>query len=175
MTIHYGGRLRDVHLIDRLVAEVSDVAETLGWSYQTIDDETLRGIVLDVHENCEPVALLVDREGILRFPTEELDETVFVKTRYAPVDVHIAIVKLFRHLKERYFAEFKVDDDSGYWETGERQEFVKHHPCVSVLTDRFRAALADIDGPADDVGVGDLVERLEETLANVNQVSQKGS
>ncbi len=170
MTIHYEGRLRDVRAIDELVAEVSEVADLVGWTREAIEDETLRGIVLDVHEDCDPVVLLVDRDGILRFPSEEFDEPsrqVFVKTQRAPAETHMAIVTLFRHLEARYFAEFSVDDESGYWETGDRQEFVKHHSCVAVLTDRFTDAPANIADPAPEVGGGDLVARLECALAAV--------
>ena len=171
MTIHYRGRLRDVDMIADLVTEVSSLAETLGWTFQTIHDETLRGIVLEVHDDCDPVILLVDRDGTLRSPFEELDELslqLFVKTQYAPAEVHLAIVRLFRHVKKRYFAEFTVHDDSGYWETGERHEFVKHHPCVSVLTDRVAAAPSDATPPDDPVS-GDLVERLEKALGDLGQ------
>lgn len=168
-TIHYAGRLHGVELIDGLVAEVAGVAETVGWSYQAIDDGTLRGMVLGVHEDCEPVALLADRNGVLRYPLEDLDDDsrrVFVKTQYAPVDVHFAIVKLLGHLRERYFAELAVEDESGCCETGDRWEFVKHHPCVSVLTDRYLSVPVDLESPWRDVIGGDLIERLEGALAN---------
>ena len=54
--------------------------------------------------------------------------------------------------------------ESDYWDTGERLEFVRYHPCVSVLIDRFKAAPADFARPADGVDVDDFVEQMDEKL-----------
>ncbi len=50
------------------------------------------------------------------------------------------------------------------WDTGERLEFVRYHPCVSVLIDRFKAAPADFARSADGVDVDDFVEQMDEKL-----------
>ncbi len=54
--------------------------------------------------------------------------------------------------------------ESDYWDTGERLEFVRYHPCVSVLIDRFKSSPAELAPLADGVDVDDLVEQIEETL-----------
>ena len=99
------GRLRKVGDVTRLVEEVSDIAETLRWGLEVIDDKDLRGIVVTPHVQCEPLPLVFDREGVLRNPVllhDEMSEWVAVKTQYAPVDIHICLIKLVRHLERRY-------------------------------------------------------------------------
>ncbi len=54
--------------------------------------------------------------------------------------------------------------ESDYWDTGERLEFVRYHPSVSVLIDRFTAAPAVLTRPADGVDVDDFVEQMDETF-----------
>ena len=52
--------------------------------------------------------------------------------------------------------------ESDDWDTVERLEFIRYHPCVSVLIDRFKAAPADFARPADGVDIGSLAEPLDE-------------
>ena len=171
ITIHFSGRLRHFDLIDKLAAEVADIAEILGWSYEKLDDNRLRGILVTFHKDCDTLALLADREGFLQFPVEPLDDAsryVFVKTQFAPIEVHIVIVKLLRHLKNRYFAELEVTDEGGYWETGDQGELVKRRCRLAAIMDRVAAALDHVERPADDAPIEDLVSRVEDAIKNIS-------
>ncbi len=42
--------------------------------------------------------------------------TISVKTQFAGIEVHKAVIKLLKHLKEAYFSEFELSDEGGYWD-----------------------------------------------------------
>lgn len=39
-----------------------------------------------------------------------------VKTQYAGIETHQFIIQLFRYLNGKYFADFKMSDETEYWE-----------------------------------------------------------
>ena len=45
----------------------------------------------------------------------------FTKTQYAGADIHIKIIQLLKNLSEKYFSEFVVSDDSGFWDHGDEK------------------------------------------------------
>ena len=49
------------------------------------------------------------------------------KTQRGGPDTHIAIIKLFKYLEKKYFAEMNVSDEGNYWETSDK----------AVLQERF--------------------------------------
>ncbi len=104
----------------------------------------IKGINLDVHKGCSDIGFFFDSNGILRDPVEMASrlpgETIenndlpfsFVKTQYATPEIHITLIKLLRYLDEKYFQTFEVNDEGGYWETGdenalkEKMKFLDH-------------------------------------------------
>ncbi|MBI2899125.1 MAG: hypothetical protein HYY17_03005 [Planctomycetes bacterium] len=169
ITIHFQGRLRDRADVGRLVEEVADIARTLHWRRRTVDGD-LKGIRFHPHPDCEPVALLFDSGGRLRNPllagTDE-SGVCFVKTQFAPVEVHIAIVKLFRHLKKRYFSEFTVTDEGDYWESGDRRVLEEK---IAFLAEKIEEVGRRIAGVRTEPGdsAEDLVERIERCLSEMD-------
>ncbi len=97
---------------------------------EIIGDLCLKGISFSPHPKSENVALFFDAEGKLRAPmtvilllegtlTEE-QAWLSVKTQYAPLEIHITIVKLLKYLKQRYIPDLEVRDEAEYWETEDR-------------------------------------------------------
>lgn len=59
----------------------------------------------------------------------------FVKTQFAPPEVHPRIVTLLRSIAPE-FERLQVEDEGKYWETGDRDVLVGHQrPCARVLED----------------------------------------
>jgi hypothetical protein len=128
--IHYRGRLRDARDVPKLVAEVADVAESLGWKHTSVDGE-LYGISVTPHRKAGALALVFDRKGVLRDAARPKGRGGFVQTQEAPVAVHVAVVKLLKHLEKRYFARLEAADDGGYWRTGDLAELERRREAAS--------------------------------------------
>lgn len=60
----------------------------------------------------------------------------WTKTQFAGPDVHIAVCELLRSVKERYAPDLEILDDSGYYETGDRDKLLG----ALAYTDRILAA-----------------------------------
>lgn len=140
----------------------------------------LKGIHIAIHQDSEPLTFYFDSKGELRallsmvFPDiEKEDKTHFtsVKTQFAPIDVHITIIKLLKYLKKKYFKELKVFDEAGYWETGD-ENFLKEK--MKFLSDRIDAVekiLSESEAELNECkSVEEIVEKLEKILkANFNR------
>jgi hypothetical protein len=119
LSIHYSGTIKDSDLIDELIAEVSDICQSLSWTYRIIKEpnpDQLNGICFSP-EKCEPVFLTFLPGGRMCSPVNlmnrdiyeaneldaELIYTTSTKTQFAGADAHVAVIKLLRYLKEKYF------------------------------------------------------------------------
>src|SRR5258706_16433411 len=114
LSIHYKGRIKDVNLIPKLVDEVQDICTSLQWNYHLFDDELVKGICFSPPE-CEPLFVTFTKDGVLCSPILlQYDihpaTTISVKTQFAGIDAHKAVIKLLRHLKANYFSEFELND-----------------------------------------------------------------
>jgi hypothetical protein len=87
----------------------------------------LKGISLNVHKHCSSFDFFFDVNGILRDPVQmvktgqeqevepEALPFTFVKTQFAPPEIHITLVKFLRYLQEKYFQRLEVIDEGSYW------------------------------------------------------------
>jgi len=142
LTIHYQGRFRKRASLPEFIAEVSDIAETLNWPSHVFETDFLHDQVEQQHDGklygllitppeCEPLHLtfLSNRRmssvltlSVWGKPGAEDVRGLyrsFTKTQFGGPDVHIIIVNLMRYLSKKYFAGFKLYDESRYWETGD--------------------------------------------------------
>lgn len=87
----------------------------------------LKGISFTPHPKSETVWLFFDDQGNISSPIsivmrEEDDSGDFywlaVKTQFAGVEIHIAIIELFKYLKNKYISNLEVVDEGEFWETG---------------------------------------------------------
>lgn len=132
ITIHYRGTMDDVSQIEDMEDRVIDLAVALGgratvWRSFADHDPTraIRGVMLDMAPGQETMSLLVTPEGhlISLFEIEDAEKqplkepsSCFVKTQFGSEQGHIAIVYLLDALKERYFSNLSVLDESGFYE-----------------------------------------------------------
>ena len=100
----------------------------------------LKGIVLTLNPKCETLEFLFDSNGNLRDPISMVnisegtlkpeDVWISVKTQYAGPETHIGVIGLLKYLKKLYIPDLEVQDEGGYWETGnfkilkEKMDFV---------------------------------------------------
>jgi hypothetical protein len=157
VTIHFSGRLRSRADAPRVVEELLDIAQTLDWPHVIIDDAEDVGISVRPHPECESFLLLFDAQGALRNPVLESDG-YFCKTQFAPASVHVALVKLLRHLGKRWFAELTVVDEGGYWETGDLQELERHRRTVELALDHVERGLSHPEESDNDIA--SRIERI---------------
>jgi hypothetical protein len=129
-TIHLQGKLSSPELATALIDEVSSIASILEWDFSVVDDEHLRGISLFPDPRCDPLHLLFDRQGVLRYPESSLDsdgqhvvaQTVTMRTQGAPDDVTIGVATLLRQLDKHYFSELEVETVEGDWSESDPDE-----------------------------------------------------
>ena len=74
------------------------------------------GIEILPHAKCEPIRLEFSRS---------LTCNAFVKTGYAPLKTHMAVVEFLRAIKP-LAKSFKVEDEGEYWETGDAALLNRH-------------------------------------------------
>lgn len=69
----------------------------------------------------------------------------FVKTQFAPPDIHISIVKLLRFLQKKYIPDLQVIDEGEYWETGDRDLLIEKMRFLQNKLDQVEQALSTIN------------------------------
>lgn len=155
MSIHYSGYLHERSLLPALAEEINDICNSMGWDYhyfEATEDASLEGIYFAPAE-CEPLFLTFTPEGRLLSPISqitrdmlannglqpELIYTISCKTQHAGINTHIALIRLFRYLSKKYFREFVMDDEGGFWESDEQEvlqhKFAQCENAIKALTD----------------------------------------
>lgn len=135
VTIHYHGTLDRADSVEAVQDRVLDFALALGgraqYWYSRGDGaagRAVRGVIVDLAPGCDSMSLLFSEEGRL-VPLHDIeaaeqgplprDTFAFVKTQFAPVETHVAIVALLRFLKKSYASDLEVLDDGEYWESSD--------------------------------------------------------
>lgn len=186
ITIHYQGKLNRPDLADAFCEEMEDIARTMDWKYNVINDEPdsepfpVKGIIISPHEKSEPLVFTFDPEGNLRnafmlqFLGEEPDLTWYnhTKTQFAPPDVHIAIVKLLKYLQQKYIGNLKVTDEGSYWETGDADLLKKKMDFLNSRMDELAGLLETLETEQDE-NAETLAHKIEKLLQERMQVSFK--
>lgn len=188
LSIHYSGTIKDTALIDELITEVADICQSLNWTYHIINEpnaDQLNGICF-YPENCEAIFLTFLPGGRMCSPVNlmnrdiyeenglesELIYTTSTKTQFAGSDAHIAIIKLLRYLKEKYFSVFELDDEGMYWETMDEKVFLNQFARYEFLLDAVADALTGmIAVPGETpLSLADRIEKLlQEKLGKMNE------
>ena len=179
LSIHYSGKIRHPDLIEELNAEVADICNSLDWTFHIIkepDEDQLNGICFSP-EGCEPVFLTFLPGGRICSPVNlmnrdiyennELDKelvyTTSIKTQYAGPDAHMAVIKLLRYLKEKYFEKFELDDEGKFWETNDKQILLEQFARYEFLLNTVSESLSNmkaIPGESPE----SLTDRIEKVL-----------
>ena len=150
ITIHYKGRLNNLDLIEPFCNEIEDIAKDMDWKYNLLENDLqkpnlsriengeiighipLKGISLSLHKDAETLSFYFDKEGNIRnivsmaiLSEVEINEsTDYIKTQYAPIQIHITIIKLLKYIKSKYINNLQVIDEGEYW-VSENEELLK--------------------------------------------------
>jgi hypothetical protein len=179
LSIHYSGKIKSETLIEKLTLETEDICQSLNWKYQVIkkpNEDQLYGICFSP-DGCEPVFLTFLPGGRLCTPLnlmnrdiydrndvdKELMYTTSTKTQFAGPDTHIAVIKLLRYLKEKYFKEFELVDEGNFWETDDEkillEQFARYEFALNIVIDALSHMKTMTGEP-----VESLAERIEKVL-----------
>jgi hypothetical protein len=135
-------------------------------------DDRWRGVVIHP-PGCETLFLTFNRSGqliVYDTPWEEPESPgryqarthVWVKTQFSDPDTHIAVCSLLR-IVEKYAAEWEVEDEGGYWESGDRE-------ALAAQMERLNAAMAML---ASDEGRKVLEELLGEKIEGEIEIGKR--
>jgi hypothetical protein len=173
LSIHYSGRIKDAALIPSLIEEVKDICSILQWNYHLYNDENVKGISFSPAK-CEPVFLTFSGDNELYSPALlqyniSPATTISVKTQFAGVEAHKAVIKLFKYLKETYFSEFELSDEGGYWDNLDEeklnQQFNRYNYILNKVTGHLKEFKANENDTAESL-VGQLEKYLNERLSS---------
>lgn len=167
LSIHYSGRLKHIALLPQLVEEVKDVCNILGWRYYEDNDEVAKGISFTPPESetlnftFRPTGELVNKM-YLHYNIEP-SNTISVKTQFAGIEVHVAIIRLLKHLSAQYFSQFDLKDEGEYWETGDEEVLQKNVGAYNNMLCFVQTAMVDFKAHDGDTPQR-LADRLEKFL-----------
>jgi hypothetical protein len=85
------------------------------------------------------------------------------KTQRGGPDTHIAILKLFKYLEKKYFAEMNVSDEGNYWETSDKEVLQERFDEYTGLINSVKGAL-EKDGWAVTHEPFNLTKRMDDLL-----------
>jgi hypothetical protein len=155
LTIHYSGKLRNPESLSALITEAKDISESMHWANEVIErlpDVPVEGILISPNGS-EPLWLTFHEAGFLCNPLlysyvmevegkgipANAEQWLFTKTQYAGAEAHMALIKLMRHLSQKYFESFELHDESQFWETNDealcRKKFGESEKFLGMIGD----------------------------------------
>jgi len=194
ITIHYRGRIKSVDLIRPLVHEVTDIAKTMKWKYNTRDEDfavpysakfkhtakglgiggslSIKGISFQPHPSSEWFYLFFNKYRVLcdimayafEGKVRRKPVSISTKTQFAGPDVHMTVVKLLKYLAKKYFAEFEVTDEGHFWDTGDPEECTKSFYILGKSIETLGKVL---DAASDELGLAKSPEALVKKLEEI--------
>lgn len=167
LSIHYHGRFSKQAGLGRMVEEVRDIAAVFQWPYKIFETEfppgaletaaydgAIYGISVTPPE-CETLFLTFLSNGRMSTswalllldkmnsaPTDAYLYHVSVKTQFAGKEMHKLILNLLHHISGKYFSEFHLDDEGGYWNTWDEAildaAFERYTKCFDQITEAIQ-------------------------------------
>ena len=166
LSILFSGTIKNVQLIPQLTEEVQDICNELDWSHHVFDDEDFKVICFSPPE-CEPVFLTFHNSPELASPVTWQfglpTSPISTKTQFAGMQAHVALLKLLKHLKEKYFAVFELDDEGGYWNMWDKEVLKKQFGRYDFLLNALTETLKDFKSQPGETAES-LADRLEKFL-----------
>jgi len=175
ISIHYKGKLNKPELVNYLINEMAAISKEIEWEYELVDDkiQNVKGIITKPHKNSEPFSLLFNKNLdlvsiaclILEVNNNKVPHVESIKTQYAPLKIHISVIKLLKYFKSKYIANMEVFDEGDYWNTLDEQVLKKN---MNFLASRINIVADILEAHQDDIDKADtpenLVDRIEEIL-----------
>jgi hypothetical protein len=135
VTIHYRGKLDQLSRVEDLEDRILELALALGGTGRVwrstpggAPERMFRGIVLNLVPGQEATSLIVSPEGWL-LGLYDLEVAglrgfsnppwVQVKTGLGSMEGHVALIEMFRELKQEFVSDLEVQDETGYWDSSD--------------------------------------------------------
>lgn len=182
LTIFYNGRIRDMRLLPALKEEVSDICHDLHWivgDFKYESEMPLKGFQFHP-PGCEPVWMTfrkdgkladpvyyVFKDGTLSLPKPKDEFWLSTVTQFAGMDAHMALIKLLRYVKRKYFKQFRLLDESEYWATGDAGICQYYFDEYGKAMDDMATKLSQLDGQVGLTGES-VQKRLDELLQQMS-------
>ncbi len=178
ITIHYKGKLDSAERIDPFLEEMEDIAKSMEWNYTLIEKDRndlvpVKGLFIQPHSRSEFLTFACDEDGYLRnaINLEHFKNDVsysfnnHIKTQFAPVEIHIAVIRLLRYVKEKFIADLEVYDEGQYWETDNINILQKQFEVLNAMMDKLEDILNSI--PFDkNKNADSIADKIEKILKN---------
>jgi hypothetical protein len=135
-------------------------------------DTRWRGLIIQPHPESESLVLMFDPQtGRLMMLMDvpgghSLSYDLFVKTQFAPVATHVAVCEVLHRLQAEYAREnLRVNDESGYYDTGDLDALIKMRQLIDAALNnpellarlvRYATAGDEVEPPDEE----QLVDRL---------------
>ncbi len=178
VTIHYKGKLNSADNIDSFCEEMEDIAKSMDWkcSAFNFDDKSnvpLKGVIIGPHEKSEPLPFMIDKNGFLRNPfmleiskgDDKFTWFNHTKTQFAPVEIHIAVIKLLKYIQQKYISSLDVYDEGDYWQTGDEKILKRKIDFLNSVMDQLEDVLNTIEIEKGS-SAESIADKIEEVLKN---------
>ncbi len=112
-----------------------------------LDDEELNPIFTEDSEEFDPLDMVY---------------TVSVKTQFTTAEQHMKIIELLRYISGKYFSDFEMIDESGYWTSRNPEKLDAKLNKVTEFIDRF-----------EDMVSSEVIKSPEDFLKFIKKLSQE--
>lgn len=134
----------------------------------------IRGISLTPDTNCDPLFLTFCKDGtlvstinmVMMADKETASDDIWLSTQthFSSAEIHIAIIKLLRFLKNKYISNLDVRDSGSYWENDNDEEikevFKTSKKLLKAKSDRMKLLLKDDFKNKTPEEIADLIEKV---------------
>ena len=146
VTIHFQGRLKAQNSLAECLELAKRFSDERNWHFKPIDNPEVTllrvreeeewtywgpvsGIEIQPHCDSEPLRLEFD---------SDLYVQDYIKTQFAPFDVHVQVCELL-HLLDSFFEDLKVEDEGEYFQTNDLSLLTKYRDDVSEVINEYLA------------------------------------
>lgn len=207
ITIFASGKIEYIDDIPCVIDDLKRVAGKHHWGYRVIDDGFgaqpdaaltqrdgeepaavikgslgLKGIVLNIGEGAEPLAILFDRSGVLTDMLQQVswiqsnrqgERFTICKTQFAGVDSHIRAIEVLDGLKRSYLPNLVVNDEGDYWESRDLKILAEKRIFLGQCLRRAEKVISGIEISEVDVREPETIaNRIEEALLKTDEQDQ---
>jgi len=168
LSFHYSGRFNPEKSLKEMVDEVTDICKTFQWKYHVFNTEfpdkkfqdgytdEIFGIIFTPPE-CETAKLtflsngrMSSRLNLMHYGNSDNEDykkylyMLSVKTQFAGIEIHALLIKIFRHISQKYLLDFYMSDEGYYWETDDLEKLQGQFNRYNTLLDNFCLGLETI-------------------------------
>jgi len=166
LSIHYRGSFNAEAPLQAMIEEAKDIAEIYKWKYhiyensfpinsihKTAYNQNIYGIRF-TPPNCETNWLCFLSNGKMSSPsnlefygnsaTKEEAGYLYmlsVKTQYAGIEIHKLVIHLLKYLSVKYLRDFTINDEGGYWESGDEKLLQNTFKSYTDLIESFTSSV----------------------------------